>query len=159
VNVQTYGPIDILGFDVRHVVRTEPREFTPNFEPNYLAGIEFDEPDLPWLFTPASPAGDRIRPWFVLIVLKADEFTPVPGAPLPLPAIDVGNVGACSPSTTLNWAHTQVSGDGGLAGTMSAGPGERDRSAALPASARPCNGVHGVPCSALAGRPARRAGR
>jgi hypothetical protein len=123
VNVQTYGPIDILGFDVRHVVRTEPREFTPNFEPNYLAGIELDEPDLPWLFTPASPAGDRIRPWFVLIVLKADEFTPVPGAPQPLPAIDVGNVGALqSLDDSWNWAHTQVSGDGGLAGTMSAAP-------------------------------------
>src|SRR5215472_14008390 len=74
VAVQTFGPGDVLGFDPRHVVRTEPREFTANFEPNYLAGIELDDPDLPWLFTPAAPAGDRIRPWIVLIVLKATEF-------------------------------------------------------------------------------------
>lgn len=123
VKVQTYGPADILGFDSRHVVRTEPREFTPNFEPNYLAGIELDEPDLPWLFTPASPAGDRIRPWFVLIVLKADEFKPVPGVPQPLPAIDVNRIAALQPlDDSWNWAHAQVSGDGGLAGTMSAAP-------------------------------------
>jgi hypothetical protein len=123
VKVQTYGPVDILGFDSRHVVRTEPRAFTPNFEPNYLAGIELDEPDLPWLFTPASPAGDRIRPWIALIVLKADEFKLVPGAPQPLPAIDVSAIGALQPlDDAWNWAHTQVSGDGGLAGTMSSTP-------------------------------------
>src|SRR6516164_7840214 len=53
VAVQLFGPGDVLGLDPRHVVRTEPKPFTTNFEPNYLAGIEFDDPDLPWLFTPA----------------------------------------------------------------------------------------------------------
>ncbi len=124
VAVQTYGPGDVLGFDPRHVVRTEPREFTPNFEPNYLAGIELDDPDLSWLFTPAAPAGDRIRPWIVLIALKATEFTDVPGAPQPLPAIDVGTLAALQPlDDAWNWAHTQVSGDSGLAGTLAATPG------------------------------------
>lgn len=61
ISAQLYGPGDVLGLDPSHVVRTEPRPFTPNYEPNYLAGIEFDHPALPWLFTPAAPAGARLR--------------------------------------------------------------------------------------------------
>ncbi len=60
--VQMFGPGDVIGIDPRHVVRTEPRPFTSNFEPNYLCGIEFDAPDFPRMFTPAAPNGDRIRP-------------------------------------------------------------------------------------------------
>jgi hypothetical protein len=124
VSVQTYGPGDILGFDPWHVVRTEPPPYTPNFEPNYLAAIEFDEPDFPWLFTPAAVAGDRIRPWLVLIVLAAAEYADVPGAAVPLPAIDVATLGALQPlADSWNWAHAQVSGDGGLAATLAAAPG------------------------------------
>lgn len=123
VEVKLHGPGDILGFDLRHVVRTEPREFTPNFEPNYLAGIEFDDPDLPWLFTPASPAGDRLRPWLALIVLKSDEWKDTPGVPQPLPAIDVNAPGALQPlDDSWNWVHTQVSGDLGLGPTMDSAP-------------------------------------
>ena len=59
VQVQMIGPGDILGIDPRHVVRTEPPDGTVNYEPNYLAGIEFDAPDFPWLFTPAAPNGVR----------------------------------------------------------------------------------------------------
>ena len=87
VDVQLYGPGDVIGIDPRHVVRTEPREFTTNFEPNYLCGIEFDAPDFPWLFTPAAPNGNKLRPWLVLIVLADGEFTPPSQAPNPLPVI------------------------------------------------------------------------
>ena len=54
LTVHLYGPGDVIGIDPRHVIRTEPRDQTVNFEPNYLAGIEFDYPDFPWLFTPAA---------------------------------------------------------------------------------------------------------
>ena len=121
VSLQTFGPGDVIGIDPRHVVRTEPRDSTTNFEPNYLAGIEFDTPDFPWLFTPAAPAGDRIRPWLVLIALKLSEYSVVPGAPQPLPAIDVtGLAGLQSLDDAWNWAHVQVSGDAGLAATLGA---------------------------------------
>jgi hypothetical protein len=123
VSVQTYGPGDVLGIDPRHVVRTEPPSFTTNFESNYLAAIEFDQPDFPWLFTPAAPAGDRIRPWLVLIALKTTEYSVVPGVPQPLAAIDVNTLAALqSLADSWNWAHTQVSGDGGLAGTLATAP-------------------------------------
>ena len=123
VTVQAFGPGDVLGIDPRHVVRTEPRDSTPNFEPNYLAGIEFDTPDFPWLFTPAAPAGDRVRPWLALIALKQSEFDPVKGAPQPLPAVDVTEIAALQPlDDAWNWAHVQVSGDSGLAGTLATQP-------------------------------------
>jgi len=123
VTVHTFGPGDVLGIDPRQVVRTEPKDSTTNFEPNYLVGIEFDTPDFPWLFTPAAPAGDRIRPWVMLIVLKGTEFTPVAGVVNPLPAIDVTSIAALqSLDDAWNWAHTQVSGDAGLAPTAASDP-------------------------------------
>jgi hypothetical protein len=123
IAVQLYGPGDVLGVQQSHVVRTEPRPFTVNFEPNYLAGIEFDHPALPWLFTPAAPAGARLRPWLVLIALKDGEFTPVAGAPQPLPAIDVADIRTLQPlDDAWNWAHAQVSGDAGLPGTLANSP-------------------------------------
>src|ERR1700722_11446501 len=110
--VQMFGPGDVIGIDPRYVIRTEPRNFTVNFEPNYLCGIEFDTPDLPWLFTPASPNGDRLRPWLALIVVKADEFTQPNVAPNPVPVMDVSNIAALPDlADSWNWAHVQVSGD------------------------------------------------
>ena len=74
-SVNVYGPGDIVGIDPNLVIRTEPRNFTTNFEPNYLAAIEFDSPDFPWLFTPDAATGDRLLPWIALVVLKDGEFT------------------------------------------------------------------------------------
>ncbi len=62
VTVKVFGPGDVVGVDPRHVIRTEPRQFTVNFEPNYLCGIEFDTPDFPWLFTPAAPMATACIP-------------------------------------------------------------------------------------------------
>jgi hypothetical protein len=91
VDVQLYGPGDVVGIDPRHAIRTEPREFSTNFEPNYLCAIEFDAPDFPWLFTPAAPNGNRLRPWVALIVLADGEFMPPTQAPNPLPVIQVSS--------------------------------------------------------------------
>lgn len=124
MNVQMFGPGDVVGIDPRHVIRTEPRNFTVNFEPNYLCGIEFDMPDFPWLFTPAAANRDRLRPWLALIALKPEEFTPAKTAPNPLPVIEVLTT---APLTDLanswNWAHVQISGDTPLAAVMTSAPG------------------------------------
>jgi hypothetical protein len=123
MTVHVYGPGDVIGIDPRHVIRTEPRDSTMNFEPNYLAGIEFDYPDLPWLFTPALPNGDRLRPFIALIVLKASEYTTADVPPNPLPAIDVQSMTALQPlDDAWNWGHAQVSGDGDLTTTISSNP-------------------------------------
>jgi hypothetical protein len=124
VTVQLYGPGDIAGIDPRMVVRTEPRQFTVNFEPNYLCGIEFDQPDFPWLFTPAAPRGDRLHPWLALIVLQAGEFALPSTAPNPLPVLSVLTGAALQDlSTSWNWAHVQITGDAGLPDTLASAPG------------------------------------
>jgi len=125
VPVQMYGPGDVVGVDSRMVIRTEPRQFTVNFEPNYLCGIEFDSPDFPWLFTPAAPNGDRLHPWVALIVLKQDtEYTLPSVAPNPLPVVDVLKQKVLQDlSASWNWAHVQVSGDASLADNLASSPG------------------------------------
>ena len=122
--VQMFGPGDVIGVDPRHVIRTEPRDSTVTFEPNYLCGIEFDTPDFPWLFTPAAPNSDRLRPWVALVVLRPDEFTQPSVAPNPLPVIDVSNIAALpNLADSWNWAHVQVSGDTPIADAMASAPG------------------------------------
>ena len=44
-NVRLRGPGDVVGIDPHQIVRTDPRPGTADFEPNYLAAIEFDRPD------------------------------------------------------------------------------------------------------------------
>ncbi|MBZ9772621.1 hypothetical protein [Mesorhizobium sp. CO1-1-8] len=74
--IALYGPGDVVGVESRAVVRTEPRAGSTNFEPNYLAAIEFYDEDFPWRYSPIAPdAGrDRLRPWLALIVLAENEF-------------------------------------------------------------------------------------
>ncbi len=111
-HVQLYGPGDVVGIDPRHVIRTDPRDGTPSFEPNYFPAIEFDHPDFPWLFTPASESGAKLRPWLCLLVLADDEFTtPSDRKPEPLPAIRVTSASVLPDLTqSWAWAHVQVSG-------------------------------------------------
>lgn len=131
VSVAMYGPGDVIGIDPNMVIRTEPRDLTNNFEPNYLAGIEFDAPDFPWLMTPAAPNGQRLRPWIALIVLSADtsqgripEFAEANQGTAPLPSITVSNVAALQPlDASWDWAHTQVTNEDGLATALRTDPG------------------------------------
>lgn len=105
------GPGDIVGIDPRIIVRTEPRAGNHNFEPNYLAAIEFDPPDFPWMFTPAVPdANNRLMPWLALVVFDAgqvDEPRVRPGRLLPSVVLPAG-----TPLPNLAdawmWAHAQV---------------------------------------------------
>jgi hypothetical protein len=71
---QLVGPGDVIGIHRDMVVRTEPRRWVTNFEPNYLAFVEFYDEDFPWRYTPAKPVGERLRPWIQLLVLEESEF-------------------------------------------------------------------------------------
>ena len=71
LSMRLHGPGDVIGLDQRLVVRTDPKPNARNFEPNYLAIVDFDPPDFPWMLTPAKAQGDRrLRPWLVLVVLE-----------------------------------------------------------------------------------------
>lgn len=109
--IALYGPGDITGIDRRNIIRTEPREWNTNFEPNYCAAIEFYDEDLPWRYTPAAPDGNgRLRPWLALIVLAEDEF--IDGADMlgkPLPYVEVADLAAFPSADELwAWAHVHV---------------------------------------------------
>src|SRR3954471_1237925 len=67
------GPGDIVGIIASMVVRTEPLDWITNFEPNYLAFVEFYDEDFLWRYTPARPSDKRLRPWLALLVLKEAE--------------------------------------------------------------------------------------
>jgi len=116
-----YGPGDVLAFDTRHIVRTEPADGTASFEANYFAGIEFDSPDIPWLFTPAqagTPASGiaqgGLRPWLVLIVLSsADHYTLTKASSSQsLDYLSLSNAPQVLPdlADSWAWAHTQLTG-------------------------------------------------
>jgi len=73
-DIELYGPGDIIGIDSKAIVKTEPRNWITNFEPNYLPYIDFYDEDFPWRYTPSAPAGNRLTPWLTLLVLTEEEF-------------------------------------------------------------------------------------
>jgi hypothetical protein len=111
-DIALYGPGDIVGIERRAIVRMEPRNWITNFEPNYLAHIEFYDEDMPWRYTPAAPdlAKSRLRPWIALIVLEEGEFTEGQNIKdKPLAYIDVANLAVFSKADELwAWAHVHV---------------------------------------------------
>jgi hypothetical protein len=112
-NFALIGPGDILGIVLKEVVRTEPRDSIKitDFEPNYLAFIEFYDEDFPWRFTPARPQGERLRPWIFLLVLKKTEFER-DDSRLPLPVIKINSKAALPPSDeTWLFAHVHTEQD------------------------------------------------
>jgi len=112
--IRLLGPGDITSMDAAAVIRTDPRNGTDAFEPNYLAMVELALPDLPWLFTPAAADGDRLRPWICLLVISdgdgVDLEVPANGpAVLHLNKVDLS---AELPDLThvAAWAHAQAAG-------------------------------------------------
>jgi len=106
------APGDIIGINPQLVVRTEPRNWISNFEPNYLAFIEFYPEDFLWRHTPARPNGEKLSPWLALLVLKAPDDGRLGEYELvnrrdPLPVLRV-TVPAALPPLTQNWAFGHV---------------------------------------------------
>ncbi|MEW2354301.1 hypothetical protein [Spirillospora sp. NPDC029432] len=112
--LQIYGPGDVIGVDPRAISRTEPRPSISNFEPNYLAHIEFYDEDFPWRYSPAPPDGGtkRLAPWLALVVLTEAEFEDAALPDRPLPHILVKQARALQPPHELGaWAHVHVNGE------------------------------------------------
>ncbi|MFB7378797.1 hypothetical protein ACFC6U_30315 [Kitasatospora purpeofusca] len=99
------GPEGVVGLDTRHVLRVEPAPGSTDVEPNYLPFVEFDLPELPWLFTPARAADGRLRPWLQLIVVEAAGHTVQPGSPLPFVDVELGLLPPLEDA--WQWAHIQ----------------------------------------------------
>jgi len=109
VNVQLHGPGDITGLDAREIIRTEPHAHMTDFEPNYFPAIEFDRPDFPWLFTPASSdSARRLRPWICLIVVPKERATLKTNPQRPLPAVTCALEDLPDLDQSWAWAHAQI---------------------------------------------------
>lgn len=112
-NFALVGPGDIIGVNPQMVIRTEPLNWISNFEPNYLAFVEFYDEDFPWRYTPARPTGEKLSPWLALLVLEAPDGE-LPGEfelterRDPLPSLRVTKAAALPP-LTQNWAFAHVS--------------------------------------------------
>lgn len=119
VDLRLFGPGNVVGFDPRQVINTEPRDQAKDFLPNYFPAIEFARADLPWAFTPASATGrDRLRPWISLVVVEARNGVALDfNRQMILPILTITNpAGELPPlEDSWAWAHVQISGD--LAGT------------------------------------------
>jgi hypothetical protein len=112
--LQIYGPGDVIGVDPRAISRVEPLPAITNFEPNYLAHIEFYDEVFPWRYSPAPPDGGtkRLAPWLALIVLAQVEFEDGALPDRPLPFITVTEPAALQPPGELGaWAHVHVNGE------------------------------------------------
>ena len=114
-HVRLPGPGDIKSIDPRAFIRTEPRDGADNFEPNYLAAVELATPDLPWMYTPSPPAGDRLQPWICLIVVPAGDGVSLaqpPGGPAVLQLSAPLDLSTVLPDLTKidAWAHAQIAG-------------------------------------------------
>lgn len=106
------GPGDVIGVSASQVVRTDPIDGSVGVEPNYFAQIEFDRPDLPWIFTPAAAVGERLRPWIVLVVLDAEgpgACVIRPGSLLPVVSVSATAASALPDLGDSHlWAHAQA---------------------------------------------------
>ena len=112
--VDLYGPGEVTGIDRRLILRTEPAPGATDFEPNYVAAIEFDPPHFPWLFSPAAHKDGRLRPWCVLAVVeKKAGVTISVRADAPLPVLTIARPALASEelpdlAESWAWAHTQI---------------------------------------------------
>jgi hypothetical protein len=145
--LRLYGPGDVIGIDPREVVRTEPRHLTPDFPPHLIAAIEFDRPDFPWLFTPARPNNDRLRPWIVLVVVRkaTASISQEPNRPLPVlrcPLAELPNL-----ADSWLWAHAQFAGapttDANVPNALAASPNQTISRLLCPRRLKPGTGSAG----------------
>lgn len=108
--VEVRGPGDVLGIDERQVIRRYPVPGTTNAEDSYLAHLEFDRPELPWLMSPAPPHGAALLPWLALVVLKDGRWSLDPGEGVLPPVVHTFLGELQSLDDADRWAHAQVIG-------------------------------------------------
>jgi len=105
------GPGDIIGINADMIVRTDPLNWITDTEPNYLAFAEFYDEEFVWRYTPASPPGEKLRPWVFLLVLKEEEFERTTRK-VPLPTITLKSKDVFPPQDeTWLWAHVHSNAD------------------------------------------------
>ncbi|WP_329453265.1 hypothetical protein OG894_42525 (plasmid) [Streptomyces sp. NBC_01724] len=111
VPLHVYGPGDVTALDPRQIVRVYPAPGTPDAEVTYFPVVEFDQSDLPWLFTPLAPGPTgSLRPWLALVCVPAAlGLGPHREPGMPLPALlQVPGDELPDPAFLHLWAHAQL---------------------------------------------------
>ena len=97
------------------MIRHYPQPGAMHAEDTFLAHVEFDRPDFPWIFTPAAPndGGSRLTPWVALVVLRAARAELKPKSAR-LPARVRTTKSELQPlDDSWAWAHVQLVGPPG----------------------------------------------
>jgi hypothetical protein len=106
--VSMMTPGDVIGIPSRQVIRCTPVNGLVDAEPNYLATIEFDASDLPWMFS-RKPASGPIQPWITLAVIDVTDLTTDPLSASPVGTqLTTGAAQLPNPSEAWMWAHGQL---------------------------------------------------
>jgi hypothetical protein len=119
--IRLRGPGEVVGIDPAQVLRHDPEPGTADAEDTYFTLIEFAAPDLPWRFTPAAPADDRLQPWLALVVVEERDGVRLEGRGAGrLPALHVDDPSRELPDARQSWAWAHVHTDHDLAGGVTA---------------------------------------
>jgi hypothetical protein len=74
VQMSMLGPGDAVGIRPSQVIRTEPADGSTGVETELFAAVEFADPTLPWMFTPAAEnALHQLQPWICLVVVPVQD--------------------------------------------------------------------------------------
>jgi len=111
MELDVYGPGEVTAIDTDQIVRMEPEPATTEFPPNHFPIVEFDSPQLPWLFSPerADDRG-RNRPWLCLVVVPREASGIEPPGTGALPVLETPVAELPDPGETWAWAHAQLVG-------------------------------------------------
>ncbi|MFT4958726.1 MAG: hypothetical protein ACI9EZ_002060, partial [Halobacteriales archaeon] len=112
MELDVYGPGEVTALDTDQIVRMEPEPATTEFPPNYFPLVEFDSPQLPWLFSPERADGQgRNRPWLCLVVVPRGATTIEPPGTGALSVLETPVEELPDPAETWAWAHAQLVGE------------------------------------------------
>jgi hypothetical protein len=115
VSLDMYGPGHVTGLDDRQVVRMEPEPGSTTFPPNYFPLVEFETPDIAWLFSPVDhDEMGRTYPWMTLVVVEKSTASLSRGGggdgQRPNPVLEAPWKELPRIQDAWAWAHTQVVG-------------------------------------------------
>ena len=109
------GPGEVIALDRDDIARVYPAPNAFDVESNYFPLVEFEQPDLPWRYTPArEDTANRLRPSIALITLADDEIAGLTEESAEgLPPVLTVSSGAVLPdlSQSWAWAHVQIAGE------------------------------------------------
>jgi hypothetical protein len=101
------APRDIAALERGAIVRVAPGVDSRDAETTKRVHVDFADPDLPWRYSPAKAAGDRLPPWLVLLVGTTAELR-IDGPTVTL--LQPSVLAAHNLDDSPRWAHVQQDG-------------------------------------------------